>query len=137
VVVFIDETLDGWDLALQPQYQAGVPGLEAYAQTKYAKGFASLSDAQQDDILSNLEKNSDEAKKYLPAPATFLATLITHTRQGMFADPIYGGNRNAAGWKLVGHPGIVFGRPTTEQACNIEVPKEYMGSQQYYATHPA
>jgi len=27
--------------------------------------------------------------------------------QGMFADPIYGGNRNKAGWKLIGFPGAV------------------------------
>ena len=25
--------------------------------------------------------------------------------EGMFADPIYGGNKDFAGWKLVGFPG--------------------------------
>jgi gluconate 2-dehydrogenase gamma chain len=27
--------------------------------------------------------------------------------EGMFADPIYGGNRNKAGWKLIGFPGVI------------------------------
>jgi len=27
--------------------------------------------------------------------------------QGMFSDPIYGGNRNKAGWKLIGFPGAI------------------------------
>ena len=32
-------------------------------------------------------------------------TLRTHTAEGMFSDPAYGGNRNMVGWKLVGYPG--------------------------------
>ena len=28
-----------------------------------------------------------------------------HTMEGMFADPIYGGNKDFAGWRLVGFPG--------------------------------
>ena len=28
-----------------------------------------------------------------------------HTMEGMFADPIYGGNKGFAGWRLVGFPG--------------------------------
>jgi gluconate 2-dehydrogenase gamma chain len=27
--------------------------------------------------------------------------------EGMFSDPIYGGNRNKAAWKMVGYPGVV------------------------------
>ncbi len=135
VVVFIDRALEGYDSALQPQYVAAVPGMEAYAQAKYKKGFADLTDQQQDDILTNMQGNTDEARKYLPSSAGFFATLLTHTRQGMFADPIYGGNRDSVGWKLEGHPGIVFGRDPSQQKCDADFPKEYMGDQQYYSTH--
>ena len=31
--------------------------------------------------------------------------LLNDTNEGMFADPIYGGNRDFAGWKLIGYPG--------------------------------
>jgi gluconate 2-dehydrogenase gamma chain len=136
VVVFIDGALAGYDSALQPQYIAGIEGMDAYASGKYNKGFASITDQQQDDILSNMEKNSDEARKYLPGAGAFFAILLNHVRQGMFADPVWGGNRNAVGWKLEGHPGIVFGRATTEQKCDVDFPKEYMGDKEYYATHP-
>jgi len=27
--------------------------------------------------------------------------------EGMFADPMYGGNKNKAGWKLIGFPGVI------------------------------
>jgi gluconate 2-dehydrogenase gamma chain len=134
-VVFIDRALEGYDIAMQPQYHAGIAGIEAYAQAKYTKGFADVTDAQQEDILTNMQGNTDEAKKYLPNPGSFFGTLLTHTRQGTFGDPIYGGNRGEAGWKLVDHPGIVFGRDTSQQKCDVDFPKEYMGSQEYYANH--
>ena len=37
--------------------------------------------------------------------------LLAHMREGMFADPMYGGNRQLAGWKLLGYPGIQL-KPT-------------------------
>jgi gluconate 2-dehydrogenase gamma chain len=41
----------------------------------------------------------------VPAPLYF-AMLWTHTHEGFFADPLYGGNRDKAGWKLIGFPGV-------------------------------
>ena len=40
-----------------------------------------------------------------PTAQAFFNTLRTHTMEGMFADPIYGGNKDFAGWRLVGFPG--------------------------------
>lgn len=136
-VVFIDRALYGYDIPLQRDYIVGLNGMLTYAQAKYNKGFADLTDQQQDDILTNMQNNTDEAKKYLPNPGAFFGTLLNHTRQGMFADPIWGGNRDAVGWKLEGHPGIVFGRDPAQQKCDVDFPKEYMGDREYYATHPS
>ena len=134
-VVFIDRALAGYDRNLQRDYVVGIFGMQAYALDKYKKDFAELTDQQQDDILSNMEKGTDEAKLYLANPTPFFNTLVNHTRQGMFADPIYGGNKDEVGWKLLGHPGVVFGRDPSEQKCDVDVPKEYMGVQEYYASH--
>ena len=35
----------------------------------------------------------------------FFPLLALHTRQGFYADPIYGGNKNRVGWKLIGFEG--------------------------------
>ncbi len=35
----------------------------------------------------------------------FFEMLYGNTVEGFFADPLYGGNRNKAGWKLIGFPG--------------------------------
>jgi Gluconate 2-dehydrogenase subunit 3 len=40
-----------------------------------------------------------------PTAQAFFNTIRTHTMEGMFADPIYGGNKDFAGWRLVGFPG--------------------------------
>jgi len=35
----------------------------------------------------------------------FFALLRAHTLEGMFCDPVHGGNENLSGWKMVGFPG--------------------------------
>ena len=32
--------------------------------------------------------------------------MLQHTREGLFADPAYGGNHNFSGWDLIGYTGI-------------------------------
>ena len=51
-----------------------------------------------------LEQNKATEFTWPSAPA-FFNTMRTHTMEGMFADPIYGGNKDFAGWRLVGFPG--------------------------------
>ncbi len=36
------------------------------------------------------------------------SAIYANTMEGYFADPIYGGNRDMAGWKLVGFPGTRY-----------------------------
>ena len=38
--------------------------------------------------------------------AQFFGLVLTHTRQGTFGDPHYGGNANFVGWDLLGYPGV-------------------------------
>ena len=34
--------------------------------------------------------------------------LLQNTIEGFFSDPIYGGNRDMIGWKLIGFPGAHY-----------------------------
>ena len=36
---------------------------------------------------------------------TFFAMLLQNTKEGYFSDPIYGGNKDMAAWKMIGFPG--------------------------------
>jgi gluconate 2-dehydrogenase gamma chain len=40
-----------------------------------------------------------------PTHQVFFTPVRTHTMEGMFADPVYGGNKNFAGWTLLAFPG--------------------------------
>jgi gluconate 2-dehydrogenase gamma chain len=50
----------------------------------------------------------EENKAGFPAfsSAVFFNALLQIAMEGFFSDPIYGGNRDMAGWKMVGYPGL-------------------------------
>jgi gluconate 2-dehydrogenase gamma chain len=50
-----------------------------------------------------------------PLLFALFAAVREHTIEGMFCDPMYGGNRNLVGWRLVGFPGAQWGY-SAEQA---------------------
>ena len=56
-------------------------------------GFTELSTADQIAKLTTIEQTP------------FFALLRAHTIEGMFCDPMHGGNEHLAGWKMVGFPG--------------------------------
>ena len=70
----------------------------------HGKPFAQLAAAQQDDVIAALEQDRPNTFTW-PSAQAFFATLRTHTMEGMFADPVYGGNKDFSGWRLVGFPG--------------------------------
>jgi gluconate 2-dehydrogenase gamma chain len=55
--------------------------------------FTALSAEEQDQKLITIERTP------------FFQMLRAHTLQGMFCDPLHGGNAGMAGWKMVGFPG--------------------------------
>ncbi len=105
-VNFIDKALANEDAALAPVYQRGLAALDAVSKQRYQKTFAGLEPAQQDALLATLQ--DDEAPEWQEASVSapdFFETVRVHTLIGFLADPRYGGNRDYAGWKLVGYPG--------------------------------
>ena len=65
-------------------YRAGIKALGTFAE---------LSPADQDTALASIEKTA------------FFQLLRTHTIEGMFCDPMHGGNAELIGWQLIGFPG--------------------------------
>jgi len=104
VLNYIDLALSGAYADQQDFYRRGLAALDAHCRKTYGQPFHRLSAAQQDEVVAALEQGKAGEFTWPSAPA-FFNTLRTHTMEGMFADPIYGGNKNFAGWKLVGFPG--------------------------------
>jgi len=99
----------GWQTRLTPAglYRAGIRAVDA-AVVRESRGgsFARLAAADQDAFLQRLEKG-DVALDGVDAKA-FFAQLLQNTLEGFWSDPIYGGNRGMAGWKLIGFPGARY-----------------------------
>jgi gluconate 2-dehydrogenase gamma chain len=104
VLNYIDLALAGAYADQQDFYRRGLAQLDAYCGKTHGKPFVRLSAAQQDEVIGALE--TGKASEFtFPTAQAFFNTLRTHTMEGMFADPVYGGNKDFAGWKLVGFPG--------------------------------
>jgi gluconate 2-dehydrogenase gamma chain len=109
VLNYIDLALAGAYTDLQEFYRHGLAALEAHCQKTYGQSFARLSPERQDETIRTLEESKADSFTW-PSARAFFDTLRAHTIEGMFADPIYGGNKDFAGWSLVGFPGaqLVF-----------------------------
>ena len=70
-----------------------------------AKGtpFSSMSNAEKDTFLTRLEKGEFHLDG-VPSDVFFEA-LLDQTVQGFLSDPIYGGNKDKVGWRMLGFPG--------------------------------
>jgi gluconate 2-dehydrogenase gamma chain len=104
VLNYIDLALAGAYADLQDFYRRGLAQLDAYCRKTYNEPFALLAAARQDEVITALEEGKATGFTW-PTAQEFFRTIHTHTMEGMFADPIYGGNKDFAGWRLVGFPG--------------------------------
>ena len=96
----------GYQLRFTPAevYRRGMAATDAYATVTYGKVFHLLDGTHQDAVLKGLESG---AILFENVPAkTFFGMLLGDTVQGFFADPMYGGNRDKIGWKMIGFPGV-------------------------------
>jgi gluconate 2-dehydrogenase gamma chain len=99
----------GYQLPNTPaaRYRAGLKGLADHVKSAFAgKSFRELSPQDQDKVLAGLESGSIALKDV--NGAQFFELLLQNTQEGFFADPIYGGNRDMAGWNLIGFPGTRY-----------------------------
>jgi gluconate 2-dehydrogenase gamma chain len=104
VLNYIDLALAGAYADLQDFYRRGLSQLEAFCQQAHKASFVRLDAARQDAVIAALEEGKAAGFAW-PTAQAFFNTLRTHTMEGMFADPVYGGNKDFAGWRLVGFPG--------------------------------
>jgi gluconate 2-dehydrogenase gamma chain len=97
----------GYQLPLTPEawYKAGIGALNAYCVQAHGKTFDRLVTDEREAALQAVSSG----KANVPAfdlSAWFNGLYYPLFTQGAFADPIYGGNRGKAAWKLIGFPGL-------------------------------
>jgi gluconate 2-dehydrogenase gamma chain len=89
-------------------YRAGIAAVDQYAVVTFqGHTFAQLSAADQDEVLKGLEAGNITLDRGVDAK-TFFSMLLQNTKEGYFSDPIYGGNKDMAAWKMIGFPGAHY-----------------------------
>jgi gluconate 2-dehydrogenase gamma chain len=98
---YIDRALAGFLAPSRQAYATGLAAIDRHAVKLHSLPFAKLSAADQDAVLTDIEGGKADG-----LPSAFFALVRSHTIQGTFCDPFYGGNANFAGWDLIGYPGV-------------------------------
>jgi gluconate 2-dehydrogenase gamma chain len=111
VVIYIDRQLagpwgrDAWRYTKAPWFESvpehGYQGRDNPRQI-YRKGIASLGD------FAGLDAHEQDERLMAIEHTLFFQMLRTQTIEGMFCDPLHGGNAGLVGWKLIGFPGPVM-----------------------------
>ncbi|QCT21211.1 gluconate 2-dehydrogenase subunit 3 family protein [Jejubacter calystegiae] len=131
VPVFIDQQLDGdfgqeiymqgpfnprapatmgYQIPFYPQkiYQRGIQLVNQWCQQQMNQSFNKLTPAQQDDVLSRLQKNKVDFAalgEENMQPSHLFSQLLADTKHGYLSDPMYGGNKGMKAWIAIGFPG--------------------------------
>jgi gluconate 2-dehydrogenase gamma chain len=96
----------GYQLSLNPRefFRAGIEAANAWTRKIYGKEFDRLSEKDRETALKTMEENKAPFPGF--SSQMFFNALLQITMEGFFADPIYGGNRDMAAWKMIGYPGL-------------------------------
>lgn len=96
----------GYQLALTPRefFRAGIAAANDFCRKTYGKEFDRLSPQDREAACKTMESGKADFPGF--SSSMFFNALLQITMEGFFADPIYGGNRDKASWKMVGYPGL-------------------------------
>jgi len=144
VLTYIDQALAGRYSIFQLVYRDGLDGIDIVARQQHGARFVDLPPEQQDALLTSIAAGElmrpaqNEALEAIeaqfvvpdvnqqqeiagmtagvePSLEAFFDLVRSHTMEGLFADPIHGGNRDFAGWRAVGYPGAHYVYTAEEQ----------------------
>jgi gluconate 2-dehydrogenase gamma chain len=107
----------GWQLPFTPAevYRTSLAALEQHTAARYGKPVAELESDEADELLADLSSNAVPTFEQFPS-GVFFNMLLENVKEGLFADPSYGGNQGRIGWKWIGFPGDPdrYGEPYSE-----------------------
>lgn len=111
------EETQGYQSRMTPAqlYRAAIKAIDQHCRDNFnGKSFSALDPDQQDKVLTGLEKG--DIKLDAVKSKSFFEVFLQNTIEGFFSDPLYGGNRDMVGWKLIGFPGARYDyRPYVKQ----------------------
>jgi len=96
----------GYQLDLAPRefFRQGIAAADAWIETRFGARLAALDEPQRQAAFTEIESGAAQFQNF--EAREFFDSLLQIVMEGFFADPYYGGNRDLAGWKLIGYPGL-------------------------------
>jgi gluconate 2-dehydrogenase gamma chain len=89
-------------------YRAAIAAIDKYVGANFnGATFSKLASDDQDKVLKGLESGEIKLDDGVDSK-TFFGMLLQNTKEGYFSDPIYGGNKDMAAWKMIGFPGAHY-----------------------------
>jgi hypothetical protein len=108
---------------LAPVYHSALAGIDAAARREFGRPFVALSVNDQDSLVDRLEREQIEELQQSETTG-FFDLVWQHLREGLFSDPIHGGNRDMLGWRLIGFPGAQEGYTAEEQRLDAVITRK-------------
>jgi gluconate 2-dehydrogenase gamma chain len=98
------EPTQGYQLPFTPAelFRNGLRAVNADL-SKRGQAFGTFSPADQDAYLKSLQTGKFDLNG-VPSNV-FFESLLEMTIEGYFSDPVYGGNKDMAAWRMIGFPG--------------------------------
>ena len=124
---YIDRALGGALASSRQTYTTGLAALDQYARAAHGRPFAGLSPVDQDAVLTDVQRGAAGFEE----SAAFFEMVRTHTIQGTFCDPFYGGNANFVGWDLIGYPGVRTSVGAAEQRLGVDLSPNHKSAYDY------
>jgi gluconate 2-dehydrogenase gamma chain len=113
-VHYIDRALASHNKSVRENYMVSLEAINRYSKITRGKAFPALIKDHQNSIL--LAVQSNKVVGCAPSGSGFFNTVRSHTIDGTFCDPYYGGNQNFVGWDMVQYPGIRLSASETDVA---------------------
>lgn len=101
---YIDRALASHHSGKRHDYLLGLTALDDHARMQHGQNFAAIDRQSQEALILSMQ--NAELDGFPEGSTEFFNTLRTHTIEGTFCDPYYGGNRDFIGWDMLSYPGI-------------------------------
>lgn len=118
-VHYIDRSLASHNRSARQNYSVCLNAINEYARKTRGKNFSGLLLDQQNSILLAVQTN--KISGFIPNGSGFFNMVRSHTIDGTFCDPYYGGNQGFVGWDMLRYPGIRLGASEADVAAGASL----------------
>jgi gluconate 2-dehydrogenase gamma chain len=116
---YIDKSLASHNKYARELYMVSLEAINSFSEQTRGKPFRELISDHQNSILLALQNN--QVPGCSPSGSEFFNMVRSHTIDGTFCDPYYGGNQNFVGWDMLKYPGIRLSASETDVAQGVSL----------------